>query len=134
MDSPRVSACFSVQSPPFEGKQAGRFVYNLCRGEKCSAIERPKLLRCMYSARLLFRLCLSQLAKCDNHGRLRGTFCTTPSIQLLAAREKLSQDKTFLDIAKTGLNAVRIPFGHWVVSGPGRPKFWECFDQGNLIV
>ncbi|CAE7628333.1 exgA [Symbiodinium pilosum] len=34
-------------------------------------------------------------------------------------------DKTFLDIAKTGLNAVRIPFGHWVVSGPGHGEPYD---------
>ena len=30
------------------------------------------------------------------------------------------EEQTFADIAKTGLNAVRVPFGYWVVQGPGR--------------
>ncbi|CAE7503510.1 exgA [Symbiodinium natans] len=34
-------------------------------------------------------------------------------------------EKTFADIAETGLNAIRIPFGHWVVQGPGDGEPYE---------
>ncbi|CAE7040211.1 exgA [Symbiodinium sp. CCMP2592] len=34
-------------------------------------------------------------------------------------------EQTFADIAKTGLNAVRVPFGHWVVQGPGSGEPYE---------
>ncbi|CAE7231853.1 exgA, partial [Symbiodinium sp. KB8] len=34
-------------------------------------------------------------------------------------------EQTFADIAKTGLNAVRVPFGYWVVQGPGSGEPYE---------
>mmetsp|Transcript_191 Transcript_191/g.454 ORF Transcript_191/g.454 Transcript_191/m.454 type:complete len:431 (+) Transcript_191:1-1293(+) len=39
-------------------------------------------------------------------------------------------EKTFMNISNTGLNAVRLPFGHWVVHGPGddEPYVGPCLE------
>eukprot|EP00439_Symbiodinium_sp_Y106_P033095 s2059_g3.t5 len=44
-------------------------------------------------------------------------------------------EQTFADIARTGLNAVRVPFGHWVVQGPGSGEPYEgpCLEAVEVL-